>query len=55
MGTAVAETITKIIALEPGKDGLVTLASAQIAIVSWAVGAWRFGIPTSESHALIAG
>ncbi len=55
MGTAVAETISRIIALEPGKDGLVTLASAQIAIVSWAVGAWRFGIPTSESHALIAG
>ncbi len=55
MGTAVAETITKIIELSPGKDGLVTLAAAQIAIVSWAVGAWKFGIPTSESHALIAG
>ncbi len=55
MGTAVAETISNIIELTPGKDGLVTLAAAQIAIVSWSVGAWRFGIPTSESHALIAG
>lgn len=26
-----------------------------IAIVIWACAAWRFGIPTSESHALIAG
>lgn len=55
MGTAVAETIGKIIVLTPGTDALITLAAAQIAIVSWALGAWRFGIPTSESHALIAG
>ncbi|MEG2081582.1 MAG: inorganic phosphate transporter, partial [Oscillospiraceae bacterium] len=26
-----------------------------IAIIIWAVAAWYFGIPTSESHALIAG
>ena len=26
-----------------------------VAIVVWAVAAWKFGIPTSESHALIAG
>ena len=26
-----------------------------VAIVTWATVAWRFGIPTSESHALIAG
>lgn len=25
------------------------------AIVMWALAAWAFGIPTSESHALIAG
>lgn len=56
MGTAVAETISGIIKNPvPGNDILITLAAAQIAIVTWAVGAWRFGIPTSESHALIAG
>jgi PiT family inorganic phosphate transporter len=56
MGSAVAETISGIIQNpQPGNDILITLAAAQIAIVSWAVGAWRFGIPTSESHALIAG
>ena len=31
------------------------LCAAMVAIVVWAVGAWAFGIPTSESHALIAG
>lgn len=55
MGTAVAETISGIIKLTPGPDALITLAAAQVSIVSWAVGAWKFGIPTSESHALIAG
>ncbi len=55
MGTAVAKTIGNIIELTPGTDALITLAAAQISIVSWSVGAWRFGIPTSESHALIAG
>ena len=31
------------------------LCAALAAIVLWAVGAWRLGIPTSESHALAAG
>lgn len=33
----------------------VALCAALLAIVVWATAAWRFGIPTSESHALIAG
>lgn len=36
-------------------DSLVALAAAMFAIVLWATLAWVFGIPTSESHALIAG
>ena len=36
-------------------DALVALCAALFAIVTWATAAWRFGIPTSESHALIAG
>jgi PiT family inorganic phosphate transporter len=34
---------------------LVALCAALFAIVVWATAAWAFGIPTSESHALIAG
>ena len=36
-------------------DALVALCAAMVAIVVWATAAWWFGIPTSESHALIAG
>ena len=36
-------------------DALVALCAALFAIVLWATAAWWFGIPTSESHALIAG
>ncbi|MDW5299699.1 MAG: inorganic phosphate transporter [Sedimentibacter sp.] len=37
------------------KDALVALCAALFAIVAWSTAAWWFGIPTSESHALIAG
>ena len=36
-------------------EALVALCAALFAIVIWATAAWWFGIPTSESHALIAG
>jgi PiT family inorganic phosphate transporter len=54
-GTAVAMTTASIVSIDSGTAGLITLAAAQLAIVLWAVSAWRYGIPTSESHALIAG
>lgn len=34
---------------------LRSLCAALCAVIVWAVVAWRFGIPTSESHALISG
>ncbi len=36
-------------------EATVALGAALFAIVLWATAAWWFGIPTSESHALIAG
>ena len=36
-------------------DALTALCAALVAIVAWATAAWWFGIPTSESHALVAG
>ncbi|MDR0424554.1 MAG: inorganic phosphate transporter [Clostridiales Family XIII bacterium] len=36
-------------------DAIVALCAGMFAIVLWATAAWLFGIPTSESHALIAG
>ena len=37
------------------REAATALCAALVAIVVWATLAWRFGIPTSESHALIAG
>lgn len=36
-------------------DALTALCAALFSIVVWSTAAWYFGIPTSESHALIAG
>ena len=56
VNASVAATIYKMVDFggESG-DALVALCAALFAIVVWAVAAWWFGIPTSESHALIAG
>ncbi|MDF2948378.1 MAG: inorganic phosphate transporter PiT [Sedimentibacter sp.] len=52
----VAQTIYKMVDFGGNsKDALVALCAALFAIVAWATAAWWFGIPTSESHALIAG
>ncbi len=56
INSTVAETITKMV--DFGDDprlAIISLSAALFAIVLWAVLAWVFGIPTSESHALIAG
>lgn len=37
------------------QQAISALCAAMVAIVLWATAAWAFGIPTSESHALIAG
>ena len=37
------------------QEASIALCAALVSIVVWAVAAWFFGIPTSESHALIAG
>ncbi len=51
----VADTISKMVDFGGEREAAVGLSAAMVAIVVWAVAAWVFGIPTSESHALIAG
>ena len=56
VSSAVALTIFKMV--DFGGDNhaaLVALAAAMVAIIVWGVTAWYFGIPTSQSHSLIAG
>jgi len=52
---SVAETISNMVYFGESKDALIALCAALFAIVVWATVAWAFGIPTSETHALIAG
>lgn len=53
---AVAYTIYNMVDFgNDSKNALIALCAALFAIVVWATAAWVFGIPTSESHALIAG
>lgn len=52
----VTETVMNIADFgDDKKIAIVGLCAAMCSVVIWAVAAWRFGIPTSESHALIAG
>ncbi len=52
----VAQTITNMVDFGNNPDeAVVALSAAMFAIVTWATAAFVFGIPTSESHALIAG
>jgi len=53
-GTAVAATIGKGI-VRPEAITIWTVAAAMVGIITWSVLAWYYGLPTSESHALIAG
>lgn len=56
LNNSVTLTVANIVSF--GSDtysASVALAASLFAIVLWAVVAWYFGIPTSESHALIAG
>ena len=56
VNASVAETVYAIASFGGGpKAALTALCAAMTAIVLWAAAAWYFGIPTSESHALVAG
>lgn len=53
-GTAVANTIGKGI-IDPSVVNLTTVGGAMVGIIVWSSVAARWGIPTSETHALVAG
>jgi PiT family inorganic phosphate transporter len=53
-GTAVAATIGKGI-IQADVVNVATVGAAMVGIVFWSTLAWYYGLPTSESHALIAG
>src|SRR5512137_774644 len=57
VGVAVANTISKIIQLEYVSTDVVPfiILAALTGAITWNLITWRFGLPTSSSHALIGG
>lgn len=54
-GTAVAFTMAGLILVEPGDTLLVILLAALAGAISWNVITWRYGLPSSSTHALVGG
>lgn len=52
---SVANCISSMVDLSDRENGIVVLISAMIAVILFALIAMKFGIPTSETHGLIAG
>jgi PiT family inorganic phosphate transporter len=56
VNSTVAQTLYKMVDFGGNSaDALAALCAALVGILIWSTLAWYFGIPTSESHALIAG
>lgn len=56
VSTAVAATIFSMVDFGgDSRAALIALMAAMVAIIVWGTAAWWFGIPTSQSHSLIAG
>lgn len=56
ISSEVTKTVFNIVNFgDNASNNLITLCSGLIGIVIWCIFAWLFGIPTSQSHALIAG
>ena len=56
VNASVAETVYSIATFSGGpRAACVALSAGMAGVVLWAAVCWRWGIPTSESHALVAG
>jgi len=52
---SVANCISSIVNLNGDEKGIIVLISGMVAVILFAVIAMKFGIPTSETHGLVAG
>ena len=53
--TSVLHSVEEITMMINGDKALPILSASLLSIIIWSIAAWYFGIPTSESHALISG
>lgn len=54
VGAAVADTIAGIVTVAPD-EAVMVIGSGLAAAITWNMTAWRFGLPSSSSHALVGG
>jgi PiT family inorganic phosphate transporter len=54
LGTAVADTVGSVVIVQP-QQVVSVVGAALTAGISWNLVTWRFGLPSSSSHALIGG
>ena len=52
---SVADCISSMVDLSSGREGLIALITAMLSVIIFALIALQFGIPTSETHGLVAG
>lgn len=52
---SVADCISSMVDLNSGKYGILGLVTAMLSVIIFALVAMQFGIPTSETHGLVAG
>lgn len=52
---SVASCISSMVKVSSGMEGILVLISAMLSVIIFALVAMHFGIPTSETHGLIAG
>lgn len=52
---SVANCISSMVDLRDSQNGIIVLISGMVAVILFALAAMKFGIPTSETHGLIAG
>ena len=53
-GTAVADTVGGVVVLAP-HETITAIAAALTAAIAWNMVTWKFGLPSSSSHALVGG
>ncbi len=54
-GTAVAFTISGLLLMEPSETLVVVVLAALVGATAWNLTTWKFGLPSSSTHALIGG
>jgi PiT family inorganic phosphate transporter len=54
-GSAVVYTIEELVFIEPGRQLVTILVAAMVGAIVWNLVTWKYGLPSSSTHALVGG